>query len=200
MTAPLDPKTTTLLLLDLQVGILQRLPLAGPVVENAALAITIARKRGAQVAYIRVALDEEDLKAIPKNANASFVKIKNSKEASAAMHPDSPTTQIHPKFAPEDGDSVNRKIRTGPFMTGPSKALLDDFATKGIENVIIGGESTSSAVLSTVKQLSDLDLHLVVREDCCADLDDELHKVLCERVLPKQAKVISTSELDSLFD
>lgn len=200
MTAPFDPNQTTLLLLHLQVGILRRLPTASPVIENAASAITIACRRGAQVAYIRVALDEEDLEAIPKHGSASFVNVKNSKESSAMMHPDAPSTQIHPKLAPKYGDVVYRKIRTGPFMTGPSKALLNDFAAQVIENIIIGGVSTSSAVLSAVKQLSDLDFHLVVLEDCCADLDDELHNVLCEKVLPKQAKVIITSELDCLFD
>lgn len=84
-------------------------------------------------------------------------------------------------------------------MTHPSKAMLDDFAANGIDTVVIGGVITSGAVLSAVGQLSDLDFRLVVLEDCCADYDIELHKVLCEKVFPRQAKVIKSSELDSLF-
>lgn len=199
MTTTFDPKKTALLLLDLQVGFVQRLPTHNQVIDNAASAIAIARQHGAQVAYIRAALDESDLEAIPENGNSAFVSIKASKEMSAAMHPDAPTTQIHPKVAPQHGDIVHRKTRYGAFMTGPSKVMLDEFSAKGIENVIIGGVITSGAVLSAVRQLSDLDYQLVVLEDCCADSDEEVHKLLCEKVLSKQAKVIKTSELNSLF-
>ena len=84
-------------------------------------------------------------------------------------------------------------------MKSPSKALLDGFVAKGIDTVIIGGVITSGAVLSAVRQLADLDFRLVVLEDSCADHDAEVHEVLCEKVFPKQAKVIKSSELDSLF-
>jgi nicotinamidase-related amidase len=198
MATPFDPKKTALLLLDLQVGFLQRLPPDTSVVDNAASALATARQHGAQIAYIRAALDGTEIEAIPGHALA-FTSFKGSKEMSAAIHPDAPTTQIHPKLAPKDGDFVYRKTRFGAFMIEPSKALLDDFAAKGIDTVVIGGVITSGAVLSAVRQLSDLDLRLVVLEDCCADHDSELHKVLFEKVFPKQAKVIKSSELNGLF-
>jgi len=198
MATQFDPKKTVLLLLDLQIGFLQRLPPDNSVVENAESALDITRQHGAHVAYVRAALDEIDIKAIPDHALA-FASFKESKEMAAAIHPDAPTTQIHPRLAPKDGDSVYRKTRFGAFMINPSKALLDDFTAKRIDTVVIAGVITSGAVLSAVRQLSDLDLRLVVLEDCCADHDAELHKVLCEKVLPKQAKVIKSSELKILF-
>jgi nicotinamidase-related amidase len=198
MTTPIDPKKTALLLLDLQVGLLQRLPSDSPLLDNAASAISTARQHGAQIAYIRVALDEAEIDAVPEN-NASFAAFKGNKQMSTMSHPDAPTTGIHPKLAPQEGDLVHRKIRYGPFMTGPSKAMLDDFAAKNIDTVIIGGVVTSGAVLSSVRQLADLDYRLFVLEDCCFDFDVELHNVLCEKVFSKQAKVIKSSELESLF-
>jgi len=198
MTERLDPKRVALLLLDFQVGIMSLLPENNPVLDNTASAIAIARKHGVQVAYIRVSLDEAEVQAVPET-NFSFARFKQSKEMLARVLPDSPTSQFHPKVAPKDGDLVNRKIRAGPFMVNPSKTMLDDFTAKGINVVFLAGVSTSGAVLSSLRQLWDLDYGLFVLEDCCADPDEEVHRILCEKVFQRSAKVIKSSELDSLF-
>ncbi len=67
MVTPIDPKQAVLLLLDLQNGFLQRLPpdTSASVVEHAALAISVAREHGVQVTYIRAALDQTEVDAIP---------------------------------------------------------------------------------------------------------------------------------------
>ncbi|TVY16327.1 Isochorismatase family protein YecD, partial [Lachnellula arida] len=108
-------------------------------------------------------------------------------------------TQIHASLAPRDGDLCYRKIRFGSFMRGPSRGLLDEWRDRGVENVVVGGVVTSGAVLSAVRQLADLDFRLLVLEDCCADYDAEVHGVLCEKVFPRQARVIKSSELGGLF-
>jgi len=198
MTARLDPKRVALLLLDFQVGVMSLLPENNPVLDNAASAITIARKHGVQVAYIRISLDEADAQAVPET-NFAFARFKQNKEMLAKVLPDSPATQFHPKVAPKTGDLVNRKVRAGAFMVNPSKTMLDDFTAKGIDVVFLAGVSTSGAVLSSLRQLWDLDYGLFVLEDCCADLDEEVHRVLCEKVFPRSAKVIKSSELDGLF-
>jgi nicotinamidase-related amidase len=200
MTAPFDPKKTALLLLDLQTGLLQRLAaeISSAFIDNAVSAIAIAREHGAHVAYIRTALDEAELRDVPDHS-PYFGSLKTSAQRSATIYPNAPSTQIFWRLKPKDGDFIHRKIRTGTFMRGPSNALLDDFVANGIDTVVIGGVITSGAVLSAVRQLADLDLRLVVLEDCCADLDAEVHRVLCEKVFPKQATVISTSELGALF-
>jgi nicotinamidase-related amidase len=50
-------------------------------------------------------------------------------------------------------------------------------------------------VLSTVRQASDLDYRLIVVRDCCADPDAEVHAMLLDIVIPKQAAVVTTAEL-----
>ena len=44
-------------------------------------------------------------------------------------------------------------------------------------------------MLSTIRQPADLDYALTVLSDGCADGDDEVHRVLCEKVFPRQAQV-----------
>ena len=56
-----------------------------------------------------------------------------------------------------------------------------------IETLILMGHSTSGVILSTVRLAADLDYHLIVVEDGCADRDPEVHKLLMEKVFPGRA-------------
>ena len=55
---------------------------------------------------------------------------------------------------------------------------------------MLAGISTSGVVLSTVRDAADRDYRLLVLADCCADPDGEVHRVLMEKVLPRQVEVI----------
>jgi nicotinamidase-related amidase len=48
--------------------------------------------------------------------------------------------------------------------------------------------------MSLVRQAADLDFKLTVLEDLCLDGDDEVHRVLVEKVFPRQATVTSSEE------
>ena len=61
------------------------------------------------------------------------------------------------------------------------------------------GIATSGVVLSTVRWAADLDYSLVVVEDCCADSDEEVHRVLMQKVFPRQARVIAADALQQAF-
>jgi nicotinamidase-related amidase len=49
-------------------------------------------------------------------------------------------------------------------------------------------------VLSTVREAADLDYELTILSDGCADADDEVHRVLLEKVFPRQAEVLSIAD------
>jgi nicotinamidase-related amidase len=49
------------------------------------------------------------------------------------------------------------------------------------------GIATSGVVLSTLRQAADLDYRLTVLADGCGDGDPEVHRVLTEKVFPRQA-------------
>jgi len=46
-----------------------------------------------------------------------------------------------------------------------------------------------------VRLAADLDYHLIVVEDGCADRDQEVHKLLMEKVFPRQGRVVSAKEM-----
>jgi nicotinamidase-related amidase len=60
--------------------------------------------------------------------------------------------------------------------------------------IVMFGIATSGVVLSTLLEASDADYRLVVIEDCCADLDMELHSALIKRLFPARADVMSAED------
>ncbi len=62
--------------------------------------------------------------------------------------------------------------------------------SQGIRTLVFTGIATSGVVLSTLREAADLDYQLLVLGDCCIDNDSEVHKVLLEKVFPRQAEVL----------
>jgi nicotinamidase-related amidase len=63
-----------------------------------------------------------------------------------------------------------------------------------VDHLVLCGVATAGAVLSTVRQAADLDYKLTILKDLCLDKDDEVHRVLMEKVFPMQAEVLEADE------
>jgi nicotinamidase-related amidase len=50
-------------------------------------------------------------------------------------------------------------------------------------------------VLSTVRHAADADYQLLVVGACCSDADPEVHRVLTEKVFPRQASVTTAQAI-----
>ncbi len=74
-------------------------------------------------------------------------------------------------------------------------ARLGERAAPAIERCVLLGIATSGVVLSTLRHAADADYRLVVVADCCVDADEEVHRVLTEKVFTRQASVVSAAEL-----
>lgn len=101
-------------------------------------------------------------------------------------------TEIHPAITPSSGEIVLTKSRVGPFSTTNLEEILKK---QGIETLILMGIATSGCVLSTVRWAADIGYGLIVLSDCCADRDDEIQRVLMEKLFPRQARVVTSQEL-----
>ena len=78
------------------------------------------------------------------------------------------------------------KRRVSAFAGSDLDVLL---RAGGIRSLVLAGIATSGVVLSTLRQAADLDFGLTVLADACADADAEVHRVLTEKVFPRQAEV-----------
>ncbi len=59
----------------------------------------------------------------------------------------------------------------------------------GAGTLVLTGIATSGVVLSTLREAADLDYRLIVLADACLGADPEVHRVLTEKVFPRQADV-----------
>jgi nicotinamidase-related amidase len=188
---PIEPQQTALLIMDYQPGIVDRLDDAGELLDRAAEAIALARSRGVQVAYVRVAFEDDDYDAVPAT-NKSFARLRDVR----ANHAQSPETAVHDRVAPAPDDIVVRKVRVGAFSTTD---LDPQLRARGITTLILAGISTSGVVLSTIRDGADRDYRIFVLADATADFDAEVHDVLMTKIFPRQADVITVAELGEML-
>ncbi len=102
-----------------------------------------------------------------------------------------PGTEIHPDIAPQPGDIVVTKKRVSAFAGSDLDLVL---RAGGVDSLVLTGIATSGVVLSTLRQAADLDFELTVLTDGCLDTDPEVHRVLTEKVFPRQAEVTTIDE------
>lgn len=190
----LDPRTSALLVMDYQQGILASLPGLGDprgLLSRVAGAIADMRAHGAAIAHVRVGFTEADWAAIPP-ANRTFFFLGRQH----LMHHEEPDSAFHHRLAPEPGDITVRKTRYGALSTTDLDRRLRD---RGITTLVIAGITTSGVVLSTVADAADRDYRLYVLSDGVADPDPHVHQTLMTGVLPRLAHIIDTAELRSLL-
>jgi nicotinamidase-related amidase len=98
---------------------------------------------------------------------------------------------IHPAVEPQEADIVITKHRISAFAGTDLDMIL---RAKDIDTLILFGIATSGVVLSTLLHASDADYRLILVEDCCIDLDSEVHACLIEKVFPRLATVLEADE------
>ena len=70
---------------------------------------------------------------------------------------------------------------------------------KGIEHLLLAGIATSGVVLSTTRHAADADYRITIVRDCCSDRDEEVHRVLMDKIFPRQASVLPLADLLAAF-
>ena len=177
---------SVLLLMDFQHGIVESLG-SSSVVEAADRAAKAARAAGIPVMFVRVAFRPGYPEVAESNASFSALAA----QGGDAMTQDHAVTQVHAALTPLDGEPVIVKRRVSAFSGSDLDVLL---RAAGADTLILAGLSTSGVVLSTLRQAADLDYRLMVLADACADRDEEVHRVLTEKVFPRQALVTTADE------
>lgn len=94
---------------------------------------------------------------------------------------------IRPEFAPQPGDTVIRKMRASAFFGTPLVAYLTQ---RGVQTVIICGETTSGCVRASAIDAYSFGFHVVIVEECCFDRNLLSHKVNLFDMHHKYADVI----------
>jgi nicotinamidase-related amidase len=177
---------TALLVMDVQNGVVERFaPESAPLLVALGRAVSAARAAGVPVIYVRVAFRP----GAPEisGRNRSFAAL----AATGQMGTDDPATAIHPAVTPAPDDIEVVKKRVSAFAGSDLDVVLRSLE---VGSLALTGIATSGVVLSTLREAADLDYELTVLSDGCADADAEVHRVLLDKVFPRQATVVGVDE------
>ncbi|EKV11478.1 Isochorismatase family protein [Penicillium digitatum] len=176
---------TILLILDVQNGVIDRLNNTEPYLERLASTISSARKANVKIIHVVTAFRHGYPENHPNNSSVPAVVARGEYLEGHS------SVQVHPTIAPASGEVVLTKRRVSAFFATELDLLL---RCANAESIVVAGLITSGAVLSTIRQAMDMDYRLTVLEDCCMDRDEELHRVLMEKVFARKTAVISAQK------
>lgn len=171
--------------MDVQAGVVERFASEDDYLPRLAGAAKAARAAGVKVIYVTVGFRAGYPEVSPRNKGFSAIA------GTGRFTGDDPGMAIHPGVAPAPGDVVVVKRRVSAFAGSDLTLVL---RSGGIDSLVLTGIATSGVVLSTLRQAADLDYQLTVLADGCLDADPEVHRVLTEKIFPRQAAVVSTAE------
>jgi nicotinamidase-related amidase len=180
----LDSKTTAFLSLDFQKGILANFPDSNATVAQAAKALEFARKNRFLIIHVGLGFSEGHPE-LP-DFESPFLRVKQNN----LFVKNTPSAEFHSDII-RAGELVVYKQRISAFSENQLQMIL---RSRKIEHLVFFGVSTSGIVLSTLRRAFDLDFRSVVLKDACFDPDPEVHRVLTEKIFPKQAWVATTEE------
>lgn len=179
----LNAKTTALVLIDLQKGVLAR-----PVLPHTAAAVYERSKRFAQrfrsagglVVRVRVSF-AADL------ADALRAKVDEPSNYRAL-----PSGWDEFPEAPHGADIVVTKHQWGAFYGTDLDLQL---RRRGVHTIILGGIATSIGVESTARSAYEHGYELVICEDLCTDLKAETHASSFKHIFPRLARIAGSEAI-----
>jgi nicotinamidase-related amidase len=180
-----NTQNTALLVMDMQAGILGMLPDATAFIGNVAKAIANARAMKIPVIYVTVGFRQGAPEINMNNKGFGSFKERFANTDMAEF------MKVHPDLAPQSGEVTVIKRRVSAFTGSDLEVILRAY---GVQHMVLTGIATSGVVLSTLREAADKDYKITVLSDCCADGDEEVHRVLITKVFPRQADVLTADE------
>ena len=176
----LDPKSTALVLIDLQNGIMGRTlapHAASDVVKRAAKLADAVRSKGGTVVYVRV--DVSDTLHLPVDA--------------PTRDPNAPSAaELVADCGYQAGDLLITKRQWGAFY---GTGLDQQLRRRGVRTIVMGGVATNFGVESTARVAYDRGFELVFVEDAMSSMSEELHRFAVQSIFPRMGRVRSAEEV-----
>jgi maleamate amidohydrolase len=101
------------------------------------------------------------------------------------------------EVAPIDGELVIRKANASAFLGTP---LIGHLVDRGIDTIIVGGESTSGCVRSSVVDGCGNRFHMIVVEECVFDRHEAPHAINLFDISQKYADVVALDDALEYLD
>jgi nicotinamidase-related amidase len=183
----LDARSTALVLIDLQRGIVGRDTAPHPAAKVVANAVRLAnrfRQLAAAVVLVRVMFtsDGKDVLATPVDAPFTV--------RPGQMPPD--WSEIVPELGPREGDLIITKHQWGAFY---GTELDLQLRRRGVRSIVLGGIATNFGVESTARDAWERNYALIFPEDAMAGMSAEAHAFAVEKIFPRLGRIRSTEHI-----
>lgn len=189
-TLALDPKTTALVLIDLQKGIagMPTVPhSAADVIARSAELAAKCRARGALVVLVRV----------DPGQHGELFPTPQADQPRPKMEFPAGWADLVPQLRQAAGDAVVTKHQPNAFYNTDLEVHL---TRRGIRTIILGGISTNVGVEATARAAHERGYEQVFVEDAMAARDVELHAVATKKFFPTIGRVRSTHDVLTALD
>jgi len=182
----LDPKTTALVLIDLQKGIMGR-PLAPYTADE------VVKAAKGLVDCFRSA----DALVVPVNVNFS----KDGKDI-LRQEVDQPSPMPPGGFPEGFSDLVEGLAKPGDvFITKRQWSAFQgteldlQLRRRGINTIVLAGVATNAGVESTARQAYELGYTLILAEDATSGMSAEWHNFAVTNIFPRISRVVKSADL-----
>lgn len=179
-----DPKSTALVLIDLQNGIMG-MPVAPHSSQDVlARSVKVAdalRSAGGTIAFVRV--DIADVLRLPVDAP--------SRMADAPPPPPS-ASELVAECGIQPSDLLITKRQWGAFY---GTNLEQQLRRRNIRTIIIGGVATNFGVESTARAAFDQGYEIIFVEDAMSSVSAAAHNFVVENIFPRMGRVRSTEDV-----
>lgn len=203
-TFNLDPKTTVLLVVDMQYatgsreyGLGKMLTEQGRseeadyrfgrideyVLPNTKRLLEVFRHIGARVVYVTYGAEQSDCSDVPHHIRG-LVKATNNIEGQKEH-------QIIDAIKPQSGELVLNKVTMGAFG---STGIESRLRAMGVSEIVTVGVSTNNCVGMTAMEASDRGFGVVLVSDATGTCDDEAQQAFEAMFLRLWGRVVSTTE------
>lgn len=172
----LDPKTTALVLIDLQRGIASRQTephAASDVVARAAQLAEAFRKAHAPVVLVNVTYSADD---------GDRLKTPVDQQPPIAFPLPADWAELMPELGATDSDIRITKRQWGAFYGTPLDLQL---RRRGITTIVLGGISTNFGVESTARDAWERNYAIVFAEDAMSSFNAAGHRFAVENIFPR---------------
>jgi len=183
MDLALDPKTTALVLIDLQNGITARqlAPHASQdVIRNSIRIADSLREKGGTIVFVHVLLNE------------TLQLPVDSPTPRPSTPPPPQASELVPEIKLQPGDHIVTKRQWGAFY---GTNLEQHLRRRAIRTIILGGIATNFGVESTARAAFDRAFELVFAEDAMSSVSAEAHNFATKNIFPRMGRARSTEQI-----
>ena len=187
MSLNLDARTTALVLIDLQKGIVGRVlePHSGAsVVERAAALGRKFAELHAPIVLVNVAFSRGGADRLAQPVDVPMQAPPGGMPADFS--------EFIPEIAALPAEVTITKRQWGAFY---GTELDLQLRRRGITTIVLGGIATNFGVESTAREAWQHNYAVVVAGDACSSMGPDLHRFAIEKILPRIARVRSTAEI-----